>query len=268
MYDFLMLTMKSIIRKSYGPGLTKEDKEEEDGESHEAGDVGDVNSGVRVLTATDRATTFIHPHPQHNTHRLSLRKTPCIPDFIGGQLPRRDKGDTEFYSKTMLTLFKPWRHGTDLRGAETSWKRAFDSNKFADLHEQKMQYFHVLYECQDARDDYRAQRKKGLAESKTLNLGVIPMLNDKEARELDAEHDSSAFLDDLIAPNLPELLQGGFSITGKAGHSRLKSMQSALESLQRSGWLSGPKVTPDAQGPFLSGAGTDANTWSAKLHPR
>jgi len=48
-----------------------------------------------------------------------------IPNFAGGSLPRCDRGDREYYCATMLMLFKPWRHGKNLKDDDQSWDEAF-----------------------------------------------------------------------------------------------------------------------------------------------
>jgi len=58
---------------------------------------------------------FLQNHPLYETHQVSITSDKLIPNFVGGSLPRCDKGDREYYCTTMLTLFKPWRHGKDLK---------------------------------------------------------------------------------------------------------------------------------------------------------
>src|SRR5882762_9268200 len=84
-----------------------------------------------------------------------------VPNFIGGALPRSDRGDREYYCSTMLTFFKPWRTGKDLKLEDQSWDDAFRTHMFNTRQLDIMKYFNVRYECLDARDDYAAQMKKG-----------------------------------------------------------------------------------------------------------
>jgi len=76
-------------------------------------------------------------------------------------LPRCDRGDREYYCATMLTLFKPWRSGADLKSTEYSWDDIFNDHTFTARQLRIMQYFNIRYECNDARDDYSTQLKKG-----------------------------------------------------------------------------------------------------------
>jgi len=82
-----------------------------------------------------------------------------VPNFIGGTLPRCDQGDREYYCSTMLTLFKPWRTGYDLKSADETWEQAFDKYRFSLEQEKLMTYFNLRYECLDAQDDYSAKMK-------------------------------------------------------------------------------------------------------------
>jgi hypothetical protein len=63
----------------------------------------------------------------------------------------------------MLTLFKPWRDGMDLKSCEQTWDKTFISYSFTPKQSQLMRNFNIRYECLDVRDDYRAQLKKGVA---------------------------------------------------------------------------------------------------------
>jgi hypothetical protein len=57
-----------------------------------------------------------------------------ILNFAGLTLPRHDQGDHEFYCSTMLTLFKLWRTGLDLKNQEETWDDAFSNYPFTDRH--------------------------------------------------------------------------------------------------------------------------------------
>ncbi|KAI0825909.1 hypothetical protein BC629DRAFT_1269524, partial [Irpex lacteus] len=105
---------------------------------------------------------FLKSHPQFEKYKVKLveEKFAFVPDFVGGTLPRRDKGNREDYCLTMLTLFKPWRTGLELKDVSTSWSDTFDAHVFTDRQLQLMDFFHLRYECRDARDDYAAQRKQ------------------------------------------------------------------------------------------------------------
>ena len=60
---------------------------------------------------------FHENHPQYATHHVRLlpEAESFMPNFISGSLPRKDASSREQYCMTMLTLFKPWRSGKDLK---------------------------------------------------------------------------------------------------------------------------------------------------------
>ncbi|EJD34239.1 hypothetical protein AURDEDRAFT_76354, partial [Auricularia subglabra TFB-10046 SS5] len=104
---------------------------------------------------------FMEGHSQFETHSVFLddKKADMVPNFVGGTLPRCDTGDREYYCCTMLTLFKPWRIGTDLKSPGDSWDWTFEHHVFSDRQKQIMDNFNLRYECLDERDDYSRNRR-------------------------------------------------------------------------------------------------------------
>ncbi|KAF7335862.1 ATP-dependent DNA helicase [Mycena sanguinolenta] len=102
------------------------------------------------------------------------RLTNVIPNFIGGSIPRSDKGDRAAYCMTILTLFKPWRSPMDLKRALSTWDDTFKEHEFTERQRQLMKNFNVRYECNDARDDHYAQMKKKMAAAKDSGRVVYP----------------------------------------------------------------------------------------------
>jgi hypothetical protein len=90
----------------------------------------DVMSNVTVddvdkYPKKDRKTqhyNFLSDHPQHETHHVTSNPKFLnnVPNFLGGSLPRRDRGDREYHCATMLALFKPWRKLEDLKDNDHS----------------------------------------------------------------------------------------------------------------------------------------------------
>lgn len=69
-----------------------------------------------------------------------------VPNFVGGSLPRKDAGSHEEYCLTMLTLFKPWRTGLDLRAdKDTLWDEVFSQHQFTERQLEVMKFFHIRY---------------------------------------------------------------------------------------------------------------------------
>ena len=70
-----------------------------------------------------------------------------VPNFAGATLPRCDQGDREYYCCSMLTIFKPWRSGSDLKQTQTaSWDDEFNNYVFSDDELIKMKNFNIRYE--------------------------------------------------------------------------------------------------------------------------
>ncbi|KAF8800467.1 hypothetical protein BYT27DRAFT_7052046, partial [Phlegmacium glaucopus] len=108
---------------------------------------------------------FKEEHPLHDSHGVKYisNNAKRVPNFAGANLPRCDQGDREYYCCTMLTLFKPWRKGSDLKSQKAeSWDNTFHAHvQFTEEEQHLMKNFNIRYECLDARDDFRTQMKKG-----------------------------------------------------------------------------------------------------------
>ncbi|PPQ73943.1 hypothetical protein CVT24_012551 [Panaeolus cyanescens] len=143
-------------------------------------------------------------HPQYDTHVVACdpaRRVYMVPNFRGPPLPRRDEGDYDEYCSTMLTLFKPWRTGVDLKPAVMGWPEAFENHEFTKRQVQLMDNFNVRYECYDAKDDFYAMNKHRMGEGdKSEDIddeneekcGYLSektrLANEKTKRVLDAVH--------------------------------------------------------------------------------
>ncbi|KAL6305008.1 hypothetical protein BKA93DRAFT_731940, partial [Sparassis latifolia] len=114
---------------------------------------------------------FTVEHPQKATHqvRLLAEADSLVPNFVGGLLPRCDT-DREEYCLTMLD-------------ANTSWHNTFDEYKFTPRQLELMKFFHIRYECNDARDNFAAARKAGKFH------GQMPFgMDDNAMNELDIQY--------------------------------------------------------------------------------
>ena len=68
--------------------------------------------------------------------------------------------------------------------AQASWDEIFSDHDFRTQQRQLMKNFNIRYECLDARDDYRAQLKKGIDKS---------LLGSWEAFQDEHEHEIESF---------------------------------------------------------------------------
>ncbi|VDB99246.1 unnamed protein product [Peniophora sp. CBMAI 1063] len=186
----------------------------------------DVDDQPEVNTKLKTDKMFLLGHPQRKTHTVSLLdpSKARIPQFIGGLLPREDQGNLEDFYIAMLTLYKPWRNGQDLKDAEESWKEAHEAYEYPARFDVIRKFCNIRYECSDARDDYRQSRKKGGDE--------LFFMHGQFAAEADAAHAESQILgyDDVDL---------SFDITGPTTDAafRAEQMKSDMESaLKSSGW--------------------------------
>jgi len=184
-----------------------------------------------IVKKPDRS--FQEGHPQCATHQahMSRNNSLIIPNFLPDALPRSDRGDREYYCCTMLTLFKPWRNGKDLKGEHSSWDKAFVAHEFTRRQKEIMKYFDVRYECLDARDDYSAKRAKGdngisYQWATPDLLDELDQLHEAELGMAGADFGASSEYDDDIS-----------GIVGRKGKHRLNEMLTAERTMKTAGWL-------------------------------
>ena len=144
---------------------------------------------VSEVDVTRKAQSTFHFTEKHSLHDLHASHffsnyEKRVPNFVGANIPRCDQGDREYYCCTMLTLFKPWRRGHDLKeSTQISWDDTFNMHEFRKQELQLMKNFNIRYECLDARDDYRAQLKNGI--DKSL-IGSWDAFEDENAYEMES----------------------------------------------------------------------------------
>lgn len=139
------------------------DSLDDDGQDNYEDEDSDVVDDCYEPVDTKTFFSFMDGHPSYDTHHVNclMEEDSFVPNFVGGILPRSDQGDREYYCSTMLTLFKPWRHGRDLRNDKESWDEAFVRMSFKPRQQELMKFFNLRYECMDARDDFHAELRKG-----------------------------------------------------------------------------------------------------------
>ncbi|KIM79405.1 hypothetical protein PILCRDRAFT_74518, partial [Piloderma croceum F 1598] len=182
---------------------------------------------------TDRS--FQPGHPQYNTHKAHMRRedSSIVPNFLPNTLPRSDRGDREYYCCTMLTFFKPWRSGKDLKSSEESWDKAFVAHEFNKRQMEIMKYFNLRYECLDARDDYSAKRDKndnGISyQWATADvLDGLDDLHDSEIALMGADFDPGKEYD---------VEEDAINALGRKGMSRKNEMLATERTMTMAGWL-------------------------------
>ncbi|KAJ6545639.1 hypothetical protein B0H19DRAFT_955240, partial [Mycena capillaripes] len=179
---------------------------------------------------------FVPKHPLFLSHSATCdfaKLYTAIPNFIGGSIPRSDKGDRAAYCMSILTLFKPWRSPADLKDGVSTWEQAFKERLFTERQFQLIKNFDVRYECNDARDDHFAQMKKKMAEAKAAGKSLWPSeflsYKDKFAKDLN-EFDYGSDDDDL-EDNDEETEKGPRTLRLLAEANDMRHI------MQTSGWL-------------------------------
>jgi hypothetical protein len=173
---------------------------------------------------------FLQNHPLYETHQVSISKLKnLVPNFAGGSLPGCDRGDREYYCATMLTLFKPWRHGKNLKEDNQSWDEAFTNYKFTPRQTELMKFFNIHYECNDARDDYSK-----LLKQQNVTDGVFPHWfkgDDNDNFDGDNYDDGG----NIIVHEEYEADQ--YTSVGKKGQQRMEQMAEIQKIITSAGWL-------------------------------
>lgn len=173
--------------------------------------------------------SFLYNHPLYKTHQVSIKSRILIPNFAGGSLPRCDRGDREYYCTTMLTLFKPWRDGKDLKRDNQSWDEAFTDHKFTPHQVELMKFFNIRYECLDARDDYSK-----LLKQKNITDGVFPHWFSSDDNDNFDENDCGDGADFTVHE---EHEADQYTSIGKKGHQRIEQMAEIQKIVTSAGWL-------------------------------
>ncbi|KAF8801704.1 hypothetical protein BYT27DRAFT_7114362, partial [Phlegmacium glaucopus] len=198
---------------------------------------------------------FTQNHPLHDSHasHFIVNHKRRIPNFIGATLPRCDQGDRNYYCSTMLTLFKPWRKGHDLKSNELeTWDECFNSHEFTNQQEKLMKNFNIKYECLDARDDYRAQLKKGIDKSLIGSWESLQGEGVDEISDIKTVSDPNIEYDDL--PFDP-------TANGKNQSLRLKNISMMRMIMENIGWTNAKKSTSIDSGPFKPGVILSGGEW-------
>ena len=189
---------------------------------------------------------FKKQHPLFNSH-VAIHKRSVqnvVVNFIGRTLPRCDQGDREFYCLTMLSFFKPWRTGLDLKELNETWDESFNNHNFTDRQKQIMKNFNIKYECLDARDDFRAQMKAGSIQ----NDWPITCMGDSDDIDI-----GTTDTDPYIDQSAGELPDG--PVTLKLSTAELRRQKDAIEIrdvLHKIGWTNeNPNVKPGTKHELL-----------------
>ncbi|EAU83563.2 hypothetical protein CC1G_04819 [Coprinopsis cinerea okayama7 len=175
-------------------------------------------------------------HSMADSHLVACdpdRRRYVVPNFIGPPLPRisNDGKECEDYYCAMLTFFKPWRSGLELRGSDQTWKEAFEGHSFSERQRQIMRNFNVRFECYDARDDFHAQRRAKEAEE-GLGPDVEMEGHGNETEEFQTTNEGHAF---------DESYWMAKTVRGRWADTQEEHATRAYEALGGAGWKQGSR---------------------------
>ncbi|KIK21739.1 hypothetical protein PISMIDRAFT_29840 [Pisolithus microcarpus 441] len=85
-----------------------------------------------TCTATAQSGNVMKQHLQFSTHEICLRNKAVVPVIVSSAIPHPDMSmhDRELFCHSMLVLFKPWRHFSDLVDSDSCWTERFDNYAF------------------------------------------------------------------------------------------------------------------------------------------
>ena len=236
-----------------------DDSEETYVEDNDESDAETVVDNVIPDNLPKNMYKFNKKHPLFNSHVVSLKplKSNAVVNFIGRILPRCDQGDREFYCLTMLTFFKPWRSGLDLKKENETWDETFNDHVFTSREKQIMRNFNIKYECLDACDDFCAQMKAGHIPN-DWPMNCMDNNDDLDHNNISADADPYVDLtEEYNAPNLSK--------------TKLRRQKEAIEIrdvLHRTGWMDEKnKLASDSteQKHIAVNSNTTATTWKSLL---
>ncbi|KAJ7085288.1 hypothetical protein C8R44DRAFT_752888 [Mycena epipterygia] len=222
-------------------------QEEEDISDWETDDEDEVIVNKQAELDSRRKPTrhaFIPAHPLFLSHAVSCdfsRLNTIIPNFIGGAIPRSDKGDRSFYCLTMMTLFKPWRSPADLKDSESTWDQIFNEHDFTPRQNELMRNFNVRYECNDARDDHFTTMKKKMAAAEAAGSTVFTtnIMGVKDDFAADLNEFDYGSDDEEMAADITDEQKGPRTLKLLAQAKEMKSI------LQNCGWLADTEHAED-----------------------
>jgi hypothetical protein len=253
LYDFLSLYEKIKLSRQVATNETS-DTSDSEGESG-----NDANDFIAKCGSTYK---FCSSHPQYNNHMVRKRKCAVVPNFVGATLPRNTDATHEYYCLTMLTLFCPWRTGLDLKAPEISWGDSFKDFEFTVRQVEIMKFMNIRYECNDARDDFTAIRKKMGADASSGYYGI----------DMNSAHENSMDRDiqQTNADPYQQLFEDMILNESRKTIRHQREMAEIEKLLKRTGWISSreglnPSSTFSSNLGFIDGNNYTPDQWAKVL---
>ena len=258
LYDYISSFEKVKLRKCKAPAASGDGSDSSGSESEGDNETTSPKSKAPCVTYM-----FDSTHPQCCSHIVKKRQFAVVPNFVGATLPRNIDATHEYYCLTMLTLFCPWRTGLDLKAPGISWGECFEDFQFTPRQIEVMRFMNVRYECNDARDDYAALRKKMGADPSSGYHGL----------DMDIEHQTGIDRDIQDTNIDPYQLLFEDMVLNESRKTRRHQREMAeIEELLRSiGWLPVQVKNTDislslgGELDFIDGSGQTPGQWAEVL---
>jgi hypothetical protein len=203
----------------------------------------------------------MHPfqpgHELYKTHYIRCDRRDLenvAPNFVGGALQCMDQGDCEYYCMTMSTLFKPWRSGNELKAEIDNWDETFRDYRSSPKALQKMKYFNIKYECNDARDDYSSLDTKAQKEMPPFSRYMVDNENDNFGGNNYEDYGEDA---DFTSPEGPS--------KGKKWLALEEKMSEAEKVMQRAGWTQRKTIFGLDRTRFVPDLKLKGSQWKTKV---
>jgi hypothetical protein len=273
LYDWMRCAEKIKLRKGKKAQTSGDCEVDCDGESNdEAEEPGaqdttmvepsDHDDGQEI--SQKNCFAFLTNHNQHKTHavHISPRNSRKVPTFIGNP-PRSDQGNREYYCATMLTFFKPWRSGLDLKSSSETWSDSFDGYQFTPRQQEVMRFMNLKYECNDARDDFAAQRKRSNDRESALDF----LQGNDILDELDLQRNDEQTLEDCMDIDFASVMHKALD-QSEASTAMDRKMLEIETALRTAGWLDITEhdvMSTRTDEEFVTGLGRTAQEWQGLL---
>ena len=116
----------------------------------------------------------------------------------------------------------------------SSWDETFNDHEFTSRQQVLLQYFNIRYECNDARDDYSTQLKKGDvldgAFPQWMSSEALNDLNDMDPYDQGADFGDNDSDDEVHG-------SAKYSGLGKYGRQKQEEMDATKIGIKEAGWL-------------------------------
>ena len=234
LYDWVARCERSKLPKKHKSNSKEVGKD--DGDTEGETYIDERLSSHHKLCVSGTASNvlpFLPEHPLASSHGTRCRPVgkEKVPNFVGSTLPRCDQGDREYYCSVMLTLFKPWRSGLELKTQEQSWDDAFSTQTFSTRQKDIMRNLNIRYECLDARDDFHAQMtKEDVGFNSWGGLDVQAM---QDIDEIAANDGVNIVQDDTNIERHDHVIS---DVQGNRDKARTRLMSEMRATLQNIGW--------------------------------